>query len=206
MPHYFPNTIRAMLKGRTVRMAHMVELDFDTTSGFAPAYLWNGSRDIVSGGKTWVGMRQLGSITGLDETVNGVATEIKAGLSGVDAALMQLAVSENKAHYVGRLLRVWLQFFDADFQMPAPLDEPYARAAGLMDGMEVSRQQRDDGATVRTVSVTASNIFAGRRQSPYGYWTDRDQKARHPGDRGLEFVTQLQSAEIPIPWLAPGFF
>lgn len=199
MPHYFPNTIRAMIAGRAVRMAHMVEFDFDSVSGFDPVYLWNGSRTITSGGHDWVGLRGLGSISGIDEVSTITSSTIKATLSGLDTAMMGLAVSEDKTHYLGRLLRVWLQFFDADFQI---MDDPYARCAGLMDGMEVTRSQGADGATVRSISVTAPNIFFGRVQSPIGYYTDSDQKKKSPGDRGCEFIPDLVNSSIAVPWLA----
>lgn len=200
MPHYFPNTIRAKLQGRVVRMAHLASFDFDALSGFEPAYLWNGSRAFVSGGHTWNGLRGLGQLDGLDEAVALQATTITATLSGVDSTLLNLAVSEERSHYVGRMLRVYLQFFDEDWQ---PLDNPFARAAGIMDGMEVARTQAADGATIRTISVTAPNIFSGRRVPPYGYFTDRDQQQRSPGDLGLQHIPELQNASIPVPWLAP---
>lgn len=193
MPHYFPNTIRAILKGRTVRMAHLAEFMFRD----APAYVWNGVRTITTGGHDWIGFGKLGSITGIDETSSETASTIKASLSGVDSAVLAVAASEDRADYVGFLLRVWMQFFDEDWSL---LDAPYARAAGIMDGMEITRSPGVNGVTLRTVSVTAPNIFYGRRIPPFGYWTDRDQQKRYPGDIGLSFVTSLQNAELPYPW------
>lgn len=199
MPHYFPNTIRARLQGRTVRLAHLVSFDFDALSGFEPAYLWNGSRAFISGGHTWNGLRGLGKIDGLEESLALQATTITATLTGVDSNLLAVAVSEDRAHYVGRMLRVFLQFFDEDWQ---PLDDPFARAAGIMDGMTVNRSQNGDGATVRSIAVTAPNIFAGRRVPPFGYFTDRDQQQRSPGDLGCQHIPELQNASIPVPWLS----
>lgn len=203
MPHYFPATIRARLQGRTVRMTHLAKFDFDMlSSGFAPMYLWNGYRDIESGGQTWIGLRNLGALEGLEETQSNIASTIRASISGVNTEALQLAVSEERAHYIGRMLTVYIQFFGSTDNEWEVLDDPYAICAGLMDGMEISRQQREDGATVRTIAVTAPNIFYARRQPPFGFYTDRDQNKRHPGDRFCEFIPELQNMTLPVPWLA----
>jgi len=192
------NVIQTQLEGRIVRVAHLVEFSFKTQY----RRVWNGSYPLTTpDGKRWFGIRKLGSIEGLDDDGNLTANAMKFSLSGVDArflGLVKLALAESKAEYVGRLVRVYNCFFDADWQV---LDAPVARAAGLMDRIYVERaQNRDDGSSRRVITITAQNIFYGRGIPPAGYFTDTDQKRRSPGDRGLEPVSAQQEVVVQVPW------
>jgi hypothetical protein len=181
-----------MLNGRRVRAAYLVELQFDQ-----PRYLWNGFRTLEAGGRQWFGLRKLGSIEGLDEQEDGLqSTELRLAISGGDAAFLQLAISEERSTYVGKLVIVWIVFFDEDWQV---IDEPFAFKAGIIDGIEVSRRQDGDRA-IRTLSVTAQNIFYGRSTPPASNFSDLDQKYRYPGDRGLEQASDAVETVIQVPW------
>lgn len=187
------NAINNMLNGRIVRVGHLVEFQFSQ-----PKYVWNGDRQLEAGGKTWEAFRRLGSIEGLEEEADNLqSTELKFVLSGVDSALLRTAVSEDRSTYVGKLVIVWLCFFDEEWQV---IEDPIAFKAGIMDRVEVSLSTDDNGVSTRRVSLTAQNIFYGRSIPPYAYYTARDQQLRHPGDRGLEFVNELIEKVIPVPW------
>lgn len=186
--------VQTMLNGRIVRVAHAVEFQFDS-----PVYLWNGFRNVTTpDGKTWTAIGGLGSIDGMDEDDSNMqSTELRLTLSGADPSLLQTAVSEDREGYVGKLVFVWLIFFDSEWQ---PIGNPVARKAGIIDGIEVSRHSSDEGPATRTLSVTAQNIFYGRSVPPAAFYTNRDQQIRSPGDRGLQFVSDSQETVIPIPW------
>ena len=186
--------IQNMLNGRIVRVGHLVEFQFDS-----PKYLWNGSRTIItSDGKVWVGLGQLGSIDGLEEEDDNLqASDVRFSLSGVDDALLQAAVAEDRSTYVGRLVLTKLHFFDEDWQL---LDDPIARNASILEGIEVSWSANDDGTHTRVLTATATNIFYGRSVPPAGNYSNRDQQFRSPGDRGLEGVGAAAETIIPVPW------
>lgn len=187
-------TISALLEQRTVRCAHLVEICFVTQA----RRLWNGNYKITtSDGHDWFGIRKLGSIEGLENDGDFQASELKFSISGVDTRLLQMAVSEDKAEYIGRHVRVYLQFFDSDWTL---LDAPVARAVGIIDGLEVTRQPMEGGGTRRVISLTAQNMFYGRGQPPASFFTDTDQQLRFPGDRGLVYLSELQDTNIPFPW------
>lgn len=188
-----PAVIQTLLEGRTVRVAHLVEFGFCTQM----RRLWNGHYTLTAGGHEWFGIRKLGSIEGLDDEGLLQASQMKFTVSGVDARFLSLAIGEDKSEYIGKMVKVFLQFFDQDWQ---PLDEPVARAAGIMDGIELSRQRAGDGWQ-RIATITAENIFYGRSVPPYGYFTNSDQQNRHPGDRGLEKIPEIQEAVIQVPWV-----
>lgn len=195
----FSATIEAYLAGRTVNMRPLALFDF--TSG--EEAWWGGEYDLVSGGKTWKGLSRWVSVDGLDQSATLDSSAMTFTLSGVEDVVLSLIKSANRENYVRRLVILYLQFFDADWQ---PLDDPYALKAGLMDDMQISRQQvvADNGSVTwnRTVKLPAQNIFFGRGVAPYSLWTDRDQQKRHPGqnDKGLQFLPVLQDTDIPVPW------
>ncbi len=125
--------------------------------------------------------------------------QLRFTVSGADinGQMMQLASVEAKSEYVGKIVNVYLQFFDADWQ---PLDSPYSLISGIMDGIVISREQGENGATVRSITVTAENIFGNRRVPSLGFWTSNDQKQRFPGDLGLDFIPGIQDKQIEVPW------
>ena len=194
---HFPDTIAAVLQGRRVNFAYLVEFQFDPE----PAYFFSGTGRLTAGGQTWIGLANLGTIEGIEEALNGESAQMQLTLSGayLSSKLVQLALSEDPAQYIKKLVRIWLQFFNDDWSL---LDAPYALAAGLMDGLIVSREEGENGQTIRSVPVTADNIFYGRRIAPNAYYTDSDQRARYPDDpaTGLEFIPELQNKTIPVPW------
>lgn len=194
MPNYFDATIRAMLAGNSVRCAYLVEFLFDT-----PAYFWEGNGTLDADGKAWIGVGRLGAIEGIEQALAGQSVQLRITLSGADVTsqMMQMAATEPRSEYVGKLVRVWLQFFDADWQT---LDNPYAIIAGIIDGVPVRRDEDRDGATIRSITVTAENIFYNRRVPSLGFWTSNDQKQRFPGDLGLDFIPGLQDKLIEVPW------
>jgi hypothetical protein len=187
-------TISALLDGRTVRCAHLVELCFTTQA----RRLWNGSYKITTvDGHDWFGLRKLGSIEGLENEGDFQAQELKFTISGVDSRLLALAISEDRSEYIGRHVKVFYQFFDSDWSL---LDAPVARAAGIIDGFEVTRQPMEPAGTRRVITLTAQNIFYGRGSPPASFYTNTDQNIRFPGDRGLAYLSELQDTNIPFPW------
>ncbi len=187
-------TISALLAGRTVRCAHLVELCFATQA----RRISNLNYQITtSDGHDWFGNKKLVSIEGLEHDGEGQSAELRVTVSGVDARFLALALSTDKAEYIGKHVKVYHQFFD---QRRTLLDAPQARGSWIIDGFEVSRGPMDPNGTRRTIVVTAQNMFYGRSQPPASYYTSVDQQLRFPGDRGLAYISLLQKANIPFPW------
>lgn len=187
-------TIQTLLEGRTVRVAHLVEFCFRSQA----RRLWNGSYQLRAGGHDWFGLSKLGSIEGIEDDGGLQAQEMKFSISGVDSRLLAVAVSEDRADYIGAHVKVYYNFFGEDWQNLE--DDPVARAAGIIDGLEVTRQPMEGGGTRRVISLTAQNIFYGRVIPPASFFTNRDQGQRFPGDRGLSYVGDLVETNIPFPW------
>jgi hypothetical protein len=55
------------------------------------------------------------------------------------------------------------------------------------------------GASTRRITVSAESLFSLRSRPAFSQYTDTDQKARFPGDRGFEFVPGLVNKIVTWP-------
>lgn len=184
---YFPATVAAVLRGETIRVGTLVHFDFRTQ----PMRLWIGHGLLETGGQTWSGLGEFGSISGIESALGGSAPVVTFGLSGVDPALVSKALGASD-EVKGRDATIFLQFFTDDLRT---LDNPYAIWAGTMDVMKA----KANGPGVRTVEMTAETLFTRRSIPPFGYLADRDQQRLFPGDRGLEQVPAMASKTVTWP-------
>ena len=184
---FFPEAVAAKLAGREVGVALLCFMDFRETA----RRWWTGFGPLEAGDELWQGAGELIQIEGLEQPIGTVAPKTTFQLSGVDATIVRLA-RQASDRVKDRRCTVYLQFFDLhpDDASVAPwslLDTPFAVWSGLMDQMTYSAQ----GPSQRGVTLTAESFWTNRRRPPYGFYTDRDQNARFPGDRGLEQVVDL---------------
>lgn len=192
---FFPETIAAKLAGRTVAASLLVHMDFREED----RRFWFGFGGLEAGGHTWQGTGELIQIDGLEMPIGTVAPKATFTLSGIDAALVTLA--RNASDRVkDRRATIYIQFFDvtpddASVEPWSRLDEPFAVSSWLMDQMTYSAQ----GASERSISLTAESLWTNRRRPAFGLYTDRDQNKRFPGDRGLEQVPSLVQKQSRWP-------
>lgn len=192
---FFPQAIAAKLAGREVGMALLCFMDFREV----PRRWWTGAGELEAGGHTWLGTGEFISIDGLEQPIGTNAPKTTFTLSGVDADIVLLA-RQASDRVKDRRCTVYLQFFDVtpedgEVQPWAKLDDPFAIWSGIMDTLSYAA----DGPGSRTVTLTAESLWTNRRRPPYGYWTDRDQNSRFPGDRGLEQVVNLVNKQSRWP-------
>lgn len=192
----FSETVAAYLAGRSISASFLVFMDFRD----APRRWWTGTGLLVAGGVEWLGMGQLISIDGLQSSIGMSAPETTFTLSGVDADIIAQAKAGSE-RVKDRRVRVYIQFFhvgqgvDADAPIWGNLDAPTVVWSGKMDTIRFAA----DGPASRSITVTAESLWTNRNRPPYGLYTDRDQNARYPGDRGLEQVASLVSKTIRWP-------
>lgn len=192
---FFPATIAAKLAGREVSAALLCHMDFR----LEPKRWWTGFGPLDAGGQTWLGTGELIQIDGLEQPIGTVAPKTTFQLSGIDPSLVTLA-RQASDRVKDRRCTVYLQFFDltpddASVQPWSTLDQPFAVWSGMMDQMSYSAQ----GPAQRSITLTAESLWTNRRRPAYGLYTDRDQNARFPGDRGLEQVVDLVNKTIRWP-------
>lgn len=188
----FPATIQAGLGGATVRASILILLDFVTT----PMRLWSGAGYLSSGGYTWAGLGEVGSISGLDVALSGEAPETTFMLSGVDPEIVSLARDEWQDEAKDRLAQVLIQFHNDADNLPLELyDEPYSIWSGRMQSVRFELM----GDQTRTISVSVESLFTLRSRPAYSQYTDSDQQARFAGDLGFAFVPSLLNKVVTWP-------
>lgn len=185
---FFSETISAHLAGREIGAALLTHAEFRENE----RRWWDGNGDLVLGGHTWQGTGTLIQIEGLEQPVGTTAPKTTFSISGANAEMVTLA-RQASDRVKGRRIRVYIQFWDLTDWMP--LDEPYAIWTGQMDQMKYGAE----GPTNRSITLTAETLWVNRKLPPYGLYTDRDQNARYPGDRGLEQVVNLVSKTVRWP-------
>ncbi len=180
--------IAAQMANRTVRVSILVHMDF--LSG--PVRAWPGTGAIVSGGHTWQGVTaELVSVDPGTPSKDGAAEPFAVGVSGVDPDfLAKVVAAENEA--IGRRISLYLQFFDADWQV---LDGPVSLRRGRMTGFSFSGA----GKGTRSIVVQAEGALIARGRPPLTYLSDAEQQFRYPGDLGCEFIPAMQHSTVTFP-------
>lgn len=179
------------MEGHIVRCDVLAEFMFASET----IRLWNGFGNLPTlDGKVWQGIAGLGDISGLSQSFNGSAPPLSLSVSGVDSRFAAKAKAE-ATEYFNRPIVVYLQFFDENWR---PLDNPYGLTMARMTNL-TSQMKNGENGKVYTVAITAETPFAVRRRPPFGYYTDRDQQIRYPGDLGLSRVAGIDNRVIRFP-------
>lgn len=192
----FPETIALSLAGAKVQCAWLVDFAFTTER----VRLWQGFGPLdTADGNRWNGLGALGSVSGIEQAVNGQAPRARFTLSGIDGQIMRLARDEYVAEVKGRIATVLIQFFGTD-DITDPdnqrvLDAPYPLWSGRC--MTPSFGLGEDGE--RSVTIEAESLFSMRSRPAYAMYTDADQQRRFPGDKGFEFAGTLVNKEVTWP-------
>lgn len=178
--------VAAAAAGRTVRAANFVRFDFASQI----MRIWAGAGPLVAGGETWLGIGQLGKITGLEAALGGAAPEVTFTLLGVDPGLISTVIN-GPEEIASKPVRVYVQFFADDWSR---LGAPLAVWGGSMDTIKAT--VRHD---VATVEVTAETLFTRRGTPPYGWLSDSSQRGLFPGDFGLAMLSSIPFKSTPWP-------
>ena len=173
-----------VLRNGSIGQAVLVFMDFKD----APKRWWTGFGDLAAGGQTWQGLGNLISVSKI-ETSYAISAEQVTFKVAATAEMLALALAA-KSRVRDRRVIVSLQLFAVtDFDIEGsgfsngdPIGSPIALYSGTMQRMPWSAT----GTTDRTISIECEGNFFRRNAAPRGNWTDADQKARHPGDRGFE--------------------
>lgn len=176
----FTETLAALAAGERVAATHLVLFNF----AGVPFRAWeNGAGILRAAGVEWNGLGRAGRIAALPLGVNDSAGQASFALSGVDPDIVRRARSESDK-VAGREVTVWLQFLSAPQKA---LDERVFLGSWIMD----SPRFKFSGPQSSNISITARSIFDDRKKSAFAHYTDSDQEARFPGDRFLEFVSEI---------------
>jgi hypothetical protein len=157
------------------------ELNFE--SGYVRVHSALGS--ITWGGYEWLGVGTFGTISAVDEQAELAATTISYTLTGVPNTLLSVALNDS---YQGRSAKLYAGFLSrTTYQL---VGDPHLMHMGKMD---VARAKIGNTSTL--IITSESRIAAWSRPLVRRY-TDAEQQAIYPGDKGLEFISQAAQKEV----------
>lgn len=174
-------SVQTALASDNIPMLALVELEF--VSG--TLRVCNAGYSFTWGGHKWVGLGELGKISGISEGQELQMYGCTLELSGIP--LEYIAESLNPADYQGQPATIWLAPLDDEYQI---LADPVITFQGRMDTMAV---QLGETATIQ-LSVESKLVDWERpRVRRYNH---EDQIAEYPDDMGLEFIPQMVEKEL----------
>lgn len=162
------------LRNGSIGQAVLVHMDFRDT----PKRWWTGWGDIEVNGHIWQGLGDLISISPISTTYQVSAEQVTFEVAAT-SELLGLARNA-KTQVRGRSVTIYMQLFTMEPE--AAIGSPIALYSGTMERMPWSKV----GPTERRLRLECEGNFFRRNAPPRGRWTHSDQKARYPGDRGLE--------------------
>lgn len=156
-----------------------VDLDFDSGN----VRLWNGYGDLTIGSDTYTGAGTLLAISSIEESNEIKANGVTMTLSGIDSSLLSIALTEN---YQNRSAIIFIGTIADDQTVSA-----YQIFAGRLDTMTM-----EDGGETSTITVTAENRLIDLERPRVRRFTSEDQKSLFAGDKGLDYVNDLQDKTL----------
>ncbi|MBL4699870.1 MAG: hypothetical protein JKX85_01300 [Phycisphaeraceae bacterium] len=152
--------------------------------------LWTGIGELQVDGKTFVGNGAFTASSDIKESTEVVANGVTFSLSGIDPAIISIALQEE---YQGRPVQAWFVLFDSAGNV---IQNPIDIFAGLMNTMAIN-----EGEETSAISVAVENRLIALDRAKERRYTPEDQNIEFPGDKGFDYVAGLQNAEVV--WIGP---
>ena len=149
-------------------------------------YLHTDLGDITTLGQTWTGVGDLGSISGIEESIKYTPFTVSMRLSGLDSDVLDEALGEN---YFEREATVYLGFRDViTGDLKAAPDE---MSLSYIDIMQIV----DDSGAI-AIELSAESEISDWDEAPLEYYTDTQLQEDYPGDLLLQYLPQMKEAKI----------
>lgn len=184
--------IAALRNKRGVRYAILSHLQFKTAPDVR---LFLGAGMFDAGGEEWTGLGGVVQIDGLADQRGTTSNPVTHTLSGVDPALLPLALQDTEEVEQQPIVD-YIQLMDDDEQ---PMGRLISMFYGYMQPPSIDRSEIGDEGSLCSITLQAENMLIGKSKPPQGRYTDRDQTARYPGDRFLERVAETKNLTVVWP-------
>lgn len=203
------DSVKAAAAGQMIRTAHFFRAVFtNSVTGEDEEYLMTDyHRSVEWNGLVWNAMGHALGFSGLEEDTDSLVSRVSVSLSGIDSAYIALLLQYK---YIDRELEIWRSFFLlpgdivsvwddsiswddqavlADTQdTDVLLADPVKIFSGRMDEPVI---REDPAGSEVVVSLTAASHFVDFLRRPGRHTNHDEQQAFFPGDRGFEFVGNL---------------
>jgi hypothetical protein len=170
---------------QVVRPLLACELEFSTGT----LRFWNGYGDLTmtAGGSsnTFTGLGDLIGVSAISESDQVEAIGATLSLTGIKSSIISAALGAN---YTNRNASIFLGLFDTNKSVIADV---YTLFKGKMDIMKI-----DEGPESATIVLSLENRLIALDRAKERRYTHEDQQLSFSGDKGFEFVPDLQDKEI----------
>lgn len=156
-----------------------IEILFDSGA----TRLWNGYGELTFDNKTFFGGGNLLNVSDVEEVSDIEARGLSLTLSGLPSELISIAIQEP---YQNRVARLFVGAFDDN-----DLIQAYELFAGRLDVMAI-----EESGDTASISMTIENRLIDLGRPRIRRYTSEDQKSLFPGDRGFDYVNDLQDKLI----------
>lgn len=156
-----------------------VQFDFDS----GPIRVWTGVGEATIDGDTYTGTGNLLNISSIEETAEMAVRGATLTMTGIPSELLSLALQEP---YQGRTCTIYFGVVDGSTY--SGLTQLFT---GYMDEMNI-----EEGADFATIEMRVENKLIDLERARVRRFTSAYQKSKYPGDKGLDFVEDLQDKEI----------
>lgn len=167
--------------GPVIRPALLAEFDFSD----GVSRVWSGIGTLNWDSKSWLGVGTLGSVEDVEETTELRAVGVRFKLSGIPSGLLG---SVTTTAVSGRKAKLWLAFLTDSMTM---IDSPVLLLSGKMDTVDIT-----DGGDTLSFELAVENNLRDLQRPRTRRYTDADQQKEFAGDKGFEFVSELQRKEF----------
>ena len=160
-------------------LAVKAEFDSDTIR------LWTGIDDLTINSETYTGAGELLSISNVEESTDLKSAGLVVGISGMDATVLNLALTEN---YQNRFITLFLGYLMGKTNEVAGT---LVLFKGRMTSLSIT-----DTPNGSNISVSAENRLIDLDRPSNFRYTKESQNFLHNGDTGFNRVASLQDKEI----------
>lgn len=145
------------------------------------------------GEEEYHGLGAVAGIPALENAINGKSSRAEFSLSGVSAAVANLADAE-EADVRGANVNVGVCKFDEDWQIDGDL---FFLWDGVADVLSTSMGPDELGNQTYAIRLSVGTAPAGRSRAENATWSDAQHQARRPGDL---FFNQVPPPEATERW------
>lgn len=182
MSRGFSSAINTALQSSTVRLVTFADLDFASGN----LYVHDGLGTYNWGGNDWLGVGDFGGISSVEEGAEVSPYSLNLTLSGLDAALVATALTEN---YFMRDVKVYLGLLN---DVDALIDTPTQIWSGFMDVMSVTAGASGGDS----ITLTAESELGRFDRSANLRYTDTMLRKRDATDKFFEFLKDIEGVKV----------
>jgi hypothetical protein len=167
-------------QGAVVRPVLLVELDYPD----GMVRCCSADQSITWSGQTYLAVGAMGAVSAVQEGTEAQSYGVTLSLSGVPGRWGRYLIDQQVQ---GRSAVIRLAFLNAGCQL---IGEPLPVFVGRMDTQDISVGEDT------SVQVALESLLVDWERNCSRRYTDVDQRARCPTDRGLEYVAATANAEF----------